>query len=671
MAEQATDQPKQAGQQQVIVSAQADTANSARPAKQSCPDPIQRYVSPRARKKQDTALPDEGPAMSRIHDEDEWDLSADSYFLGRRAKKGTSQYYREISKVLPRAGSKSVITVKEEVSNESHKVAEIKQDNPDSDDSSEKSEKDRDVSEESSDDDKKSCSDSDCSLFDSFEELDEQESPSSQFTLAPHSGKERDSSSTSNDVPKQCRTSASTGSFQTVEAVSTTANSKQVKVKQDSSDSSGLTGLSSLEYSVPSSPHNREVKQGQQEKQKQVKDTRKVNHNTHKDKKNDKKNNVKKDKGSLASLREPNRLKNVKATDASFKSSNESKSSSKSNASSASETSDTSDTSGTSPSETSASSSRSDSNSSSSRSRSPVRLGRIRDAEMNQRSKEKPKEKPKEAKQDASGDRMRSHGRKIRLVAPLTSSDTSKSSVTEPSKIPARYKRGGAKGARGREISSSDTSSQLTAREGVERGVADGRNKDQNKDKGRVLSKPSSYYQRVSVKSKDVNLKQKGKTKDIDDRGCERKFEVTLRSKCGHPWECRICTKEAFAINCKKGAILNLRCGKTYFFRVCQRPVVPFNCNPCNPCGSCNPCLRGNDAREASTCERENPNKFLHLFFFTTDPVGGCVDKLCFSPDPVGNGTVCLKITNRTPKLFYYQCYRHPFEGGIIIVHGK
>lgn len=84
------------------------------------------------------------------------------------------------------------------------------------------------------------------------------------------------------------------------------------------------------------------------------------------------------------------------------------------------------------------------------------------------------------------------------------------------------------------------------------------------------------------------------------------------------------------------------------------------------------------------TFDQTNPNPvngtFEHLFFFTTDPVGGPAglntDPADFAPPvvpgtppPFGTfSTVCITPTKRFPKIFYYQCANHQFEGGLVIL---
>lgn len=97
-----------------------------------------------------------------------------------------------------------------------------------------------------------------------------------------------------------------------------------------------------------------------------------------------------------------------------------------------------------------------------------------------------------------------------------------------------------------------------------------------------------------------------------------------------------------FAIDKKKYTVLNLKRGYTYYFKIDQ--------------------------------EANNDGKYQHYLYFTEDPLGGQQDggyprKIMGFPDPIGNGTVSIRIDNKTPKYFYYQCSLHKNMGGLIIVH--
>jgi len=126
---------------------------------------------------------------------------------------------------------------------------------------------------------------------------------------------------------------------------------------------------------------------------------------------------------------------------------------------------------------------------------------------------------------------------------------------------------------------------------------------------------------------------------------------VNKRARNGekpHPWEHRITETElCFAINGIRGKTVFLRRGNTYYFEIKQKP--------------------------------DKKGHLSQYMYFTTDPMGGVAgdhsDNPAFdpspmegSPDPTANGVVCLKITNKTPKLFYYQSKTYQMLGGPIVV---
>ena len=151
-------------------------------------------------------------------------------------------------------------------------------------------------------------------------------------------------------------------------------------------------------------------------------------------------------------------------------------------------------------------------------------------------------------------------------------------------------------------------------------------------------------------------------------------FLVSVVNKIGHPWEHHITeSNEAFAINGVKGAVLFLKRGGSYTF----------------------------------TINQPNPNlgeTHEHLLFFTADPTGGRrggkffgdLDPTNYEPRSLPNlnatvihntttnnnnitilntqsfiiadGSITFTITNTFPRIFYYQCKNHQFEGGLIIV---
>lgn len=145
---------------------------------------------------------------------------------------------------------------------------------------------------------------------------------------------------------------------------------------------------------------------------------------------------------------------------------------------------------------------------------------------------------------------------------------------------------------------------------------------------------------------------------------------ITIVNKIGHPWEHHITeSNEAFAVNGVKGAVLFLKKCGTY----------TFNINQPNP-------------NLGETHE--------HLLFFTADPTGGRrggkfygdLDPPNYEPKSlpsinataiinntaistfnitvpiIADGSITFTINNTFPRIFYYQCKNHQFEGGLIIL---
>lgn len=141
-------------------------------------------------------------------------------------------------------------------------------------------------------------------------------------------------------------------------------------------------------------------------------------------------------------------------------------------------------------------------------------------------------------------------------------------------------------------------------------------------------------------RKKSYELQCKGKCKP---KG--RKFEVTFEHKNGHPWAHHIHkTDRAIAIDGCLGKTLFLTRGHIYIFHV---------------------------AKSKYDCD---------YLYFTEDPRGGkpyrseytgkCYDPIpmSHSPEPTSNGYVVLRITDDTPKVFYYQSRSYRFCGGLCIV---
>lgn len=136
-----------------------------------------------------------------------------------------------------------------------------------------------------------------------------------------------------------------------------------------------------------------------------------------------------------------------------------------------------------------------------------------------------------------------------------------------------------------------------------------------------------------------------------------RRFHVTLVPKEGHPWQHRNTGKYAFAVNGKKGAVLHMNRGSTYFFTVKQYDSA--NCEG------------------GMTGRRE-----IHPFYFTRDLVGGeggvwadsstyIPAKIPGFPDPIVEGTVKVEIDDCTPNYFFFQSAAGTAMGGLCIVHDQ
>jgi hypothetical protein len=118
-----------------------------------------------------------------------------------------------------------------------------------------------------------------------------------------------------------------------------------------------------------------------------------------------------------------------------------------------------------------------------------------------------------------------------------------------------------------------------------------------------------------------------------------KKFVVTWGSKEGHQWSEYNTDLESIHINGKNGPVLHLYRGCTYFF-----------------------CISQNDTNPESN----------HCFILTNSPIGGPNSRSIVGGfAPVSKGCVCLKVDKRTPRYFFYQCSKHEFEGGLVIVHDK
>jgi hypothetical protein len=119
-----------------------------------------------------------------------------------------------------------------------------------------------------------------------------------------------------------------------------------------------------------------------------------------------------------------------------------------------------------------------------------------------------------------------------------------------------------------------------------------------------------------------------------------KKFIVTFGPKTGHQWAEYQSGEKSIHINGKNGPVLHLYRGCSYFF--CVEQTVPSG---------------------------EDPE---HSLILTNNPSGGAGSRMIpnsFSPVP--RGCVCLKVDETTPRYFFYQDYKNPCAGGLVIVHDK
>lgn len=114
-----------------------------------------------------------------------------------------------------------------------------------------------------------------------------------------------------------------------------------------------------------------------------------------------------------------------------------------------------------------------------------------------------------------------------------------------------------------------------------------------------------------------------------------KKFLVSFGDKTGHPWGEYNKVGTSIYVNGKNGPVLHLYRGCTYFFVV---------------------------DKEAAE----------HSFVLTTSPMGGKGSSIVpggFAA--VSKGSACFKITDDTPRYFFYQDANAGFKGGLVIVHDE
>ncbi len=169
----------------------------------------------------------------------------------------------------------------------------------------------------------------------------------------------------------------------------------------------------------------------------------------------------------------------------------------------------------------------------------------------------------------------------------------------------------------------------------------------------KVTSRPS-YNNKMPADKGTVSKQQPQQQPQQQANDKSNRFLITVVSKKPrntekpHPWEHRITdTDVCFAVNGIRGKTIFLRRSNTYYFEIKQKAD-----------------------------KNGNLNQYL---YFTTDPMGGIAgdhsDNPSYdpspmegAPDPTANGVICLKVTSKTPKLFYYQSKTYQMLGGPIVV---
>jgi len=130
-------------------------------------------------------------------------------------------------------------------------------------------------------------------------------------------------------------------------------------------------------------------------------------------------------------------------------------------------------------------------------------------------------------------------------------------------------------------------------------------------------------------------------TKPEVSSGRGKKFMVSFGSKQGHSWNEYNEGSTSVYINGKNGPVLHLYRDSTYFFCVEQDTV-------------------------------EGDNVEANTFLLTNSPEGGPESALILNSfAPVSKGVVCLKVTDTTPRYFFYQNGKGKMQGGLVIVHDK
>ena len=117
-----------------------------------------------------------------------------------------------------------------------------------------------------------------------------------------------------------------------------------------------------------------------------------------------------------------------------------------------------------------------------------------------------------------------------------------------------------------------------------------------------------------------------------------KNFYVTFGTKHDHQWSSYNKTHTSIYLNKKNGPILHLYRGMTYYFHI-------------------------------NSTSDEKPSSY-NAFMFTTSPCGGRNALLITDGfHPVSQGVICFRVSEQTPRYFFYQNFYEEVQGGLVIVH--
>jgi hypothetical protein len=120
------------------------------------------------------------------------------------------------------------------------------------------------------------------------------------------------------------------------------------------------------------------------------------------------------------------------------------------------------------------------------------------------------------------------------------------------------------------------------------------------------------------------------------EQGRIKNFYISFGTKHDHQWASYNKSRFSIYINDKNGPILHLYRGMTYYFHI--------------------------DSDEESSHK---------AFMFTTSPCGGRnALPIPGGFNPITLDTVCFRVTEDTPRYFFYQNFYEEFQGGLVIIHG-